>query len=339
MQKIWETHRRELQFLACLTGLFLVFQYLLTYIAPFVLAYLLCEAVSPAIEKIQKKIPLPEYSIGFFLLLGGLSILGVLSYYLVITFITQIIDSMEQICQICKTWQNDFCGLCHLLEQKFGAQPDSIYRWFSMQPVPKQGSFLQKGIAEIMTKSISCIKPMGTLVTVLFVSIIASCLLLRETRKPWMIACHQYADKLVSFLKAYLCAQLKIVMVITGICLIGYSLAKVTSPLLWAAVTALLDMLPFIGTGIVVLPLILWRFSERQYQAILILVMTYGLCVLARQFLEPKLLAKSFGISPFFMLAGIYIGIRIFGLSGIVLGPVYIMISSVIYHKIYGSHA
>lgn len=50
---------------------------------------------------------------------------------------------------------------------------------------------------------------------------------------------------------------------------------------------------------------------------------SYVLCIAARELLEPRLLGKQTGMYPVVMLFSVYAGIRVFGLTGIFLGPLY----------------
>lgn len=47
----------------------------------------------------------------------------------------------------------------------------------------------------------------------------------------------------------------------------------------------------------------------------------YGICVLTREFLEPRLIGNKIGLSPVWILFSIYAGMKLFGVGGIVKGP------------------
>ena len=52
----------------------------------------------------------------------------------------------------------------------------------------------------------------------------------------------------------------------------------------------------------------------------------YICCVGAREFLEPKLMGKRTGVYPVFMLLSVYAGVKLFGLSGILKGPLSLVV-------------
>ena len=59
-----------------------------------------------------------------------------------------------------------------------------------------------------------------------------------------------------------------------------------------------------------------------NYKAALILAVVYALCAALREVLEAKLMGNSMGVNEFYMLAATFIGMNLFGLWGIILGPV-----------------
>ena len=66
------------------------------------------------------------------------------------------------------------------------------------------------------------------------------------------------------------------------------------------------EMLPFIGTGIVLVPLAVWQFVNLQYGKMVVCLLLYGACAPLREWLEPKLIGRRVGIAPVCLLLGIY---------------------------------
>ena len=100
-----------------------------------------------------------------------------------------------------------------------------------------------------------------------------------------------------------------------------------------AVLTAFLDVLPFIGTGIMILPMAVWQFLKRNLFSGTILLLTYAAAVFAREYLEPKLISHKMGVSPILTLLGIYAGVKVFGVAGILLGPLYVIILAFVYRS------
>ena len=60
-------------------------------------------------------------------------------------------------------------------------------------------------------------------------------------------------------------------------------------------------------------------------QAVLCLVL-YGVCALLRELLEPKLVGEKVGIYPIVLFASVFIGMQIYGVGGIIKGPLSVVI-------------
>ena len=124
----------------------------------------------------------------------------------------------------------------------------------------------------------------------------------------------------------YLKAQCIIMLIIMGICTTGFFLAGSSYALLFGICTGILDALPVLGTGIVLVPSILVSVIQGKYQAALILAVSYGICTLVREVLEPRLVGKRLGLFPILVLMSVYVGVQVYGVGGIVLGPLSVLV-------------
>ncbi len=128
-------------------------------------------------------------------------------------------------------------------------------------------------------------------------------------------------DKSVRMLLSYIKSQLIIMSVIGGICSIVLWLLRYPLPFFWGYLVGFLDMLPFIGAGITLLPLAVFELLLGSAWKAGVLVGLYVVCYFTRQFMEPRLIGKRIGIHPLVMLPAVFVGIRLYGLLGIVTGP------------------
>ena len=53
-----------------------------------------------------------------------------------------------------------------------------------------------------------------------------------------------------------------------------------------------------------------------------VLITLYVVTLLLREILEPRLMGKEMGLKPLYILMSVYVGIKLFGLGGILLGPI-----------------
>lgn len=108
--------------------------------------------------------------------------------------------------------------------------------------------------------------------------------------------------------------------------LIGLTILKVPYAFTIAFIIGLVDLLPYLGVGAVLVPWIIYLFLTGNLQWAIGLSITYGIIITVRQFLEPKLVASSIGIDPLLTLISLFVGLKLFGMIGLILGPVTVVI-------------
>ena len=134
----------------------------------------------------------------------------------------------------------------------------------------------------------------------------------------------QYLPALKGLRKAvtgWLTAQLKLTVVVLGLLAVSFLLLRIPHGIFWAAVIALVDALPVLGCGVVLIPWSLICLLQGQRLQCVGLLGTYALVWLARSVLEPRLLGKELGLDPLVTLLSIYAGYQLLGLAGMLLAP------------------
>jgi len=167
------------------------------------------------------------------------------------------------------------------------------------------------------------------------VSVIAMLLLasdfekIKETARQWPVY-ERAAGTIKGILGSvggYLKAQAMIMGIVMLIAVAGIWISgSAGNPILAGIGTGFLDALPVFGTGTVFLPWILIRVLQKEYASALILAGTYAVCALTREFLEPKLIGSRLGILPVVILMSVYAGVKLYGLGGILLGPLSVLL-------------
>ena len=117
-------------------------------------------------------------------------------------------------------------------------------------------------------------------------------------------------------------AQCKLMSVTFCIAAAGLTLLRIPSSLLWALVVSLVDALPVLGTGTVLVPWSVVCFLQGDTPRALGILGTYITAALIRSMLEPKLLGKHLGLDPLVTLIALYIGYRLWGVGGMLLAPI-----------------
>ena len=124
------------------------------------------------------------------------------------------------------------------------------------------------------------------------------------------------------YLKAQLILSLGVFLILT----VGFFLMKQPYGLLLAFLLAVLDFVPIVGAGTVMVPWAVICMFVADYSAAIWLGVIWGLIVLFRQFAEPKILGSQTGLSPILSLVGIYLGMRLGGVLGMIVGPLLLLV-------------
>ena len=82
---------------------------------------------------------------------------------------------------------------------------------------------------------------------------------------------------------------------------------------------ALVDMLPFFGTGTILIPWIIYKFMVGSYKMAAGLLILYIVTQVVRQVIQPKLVGDSMGLNPIVTLVLLYIGYKVGSVVGLLL--------------------
>lgn len=118
----------------------------------------------------------------------------------------------------------------------------------------------------------------------------------------------------------YFKAQVKIMILVAIILFVFFEFLDVHYSFLLALAIAFLDLLPFFGTGAVLWPWMAYAFLTGNIRMGIVLLAAYVVCQVVRQIVQPKMVGDSIGVSPFMTLIFMFIGYRIKGLLGLIIG-------------------
>lgn len=102
---------------------------------------------------------------------------------------------------------------------------------------------------------------------------------------------------------------------------IGLALLRVPYAFILAFLIALVDFLPLLGTGIILIPWAVVSLLLGEVKLGICLLILYGVSSVVRQILEPKLIGEGLGLHPLLSLVVMYGGLRLFGVWGMILAP------------------
>ncbi len=123
----------------------------------------------------------------------------------------------------------------------------------------------------------------------------------------------------------YLKAEALVSLGVTGILLVGFALLRQPYWVLLAVVLGVMDFIPIIGAGTVMVPWAAVLFALGSWERGLALLAVWGVICLFRRIVEPKVVGNQTGLHPLLSLFAIYVGMKIGGLLAMILAPVLLL--------------
>ncbi|MFP3723125.1 sporulation integral membrane protein YtvI [Niallia circulans] len=124
----------------------------------------------------------------------------------------------------------------------------------------------------------------------------------------------------------FLKAQLTLVSITTVIILIGLLILRVDYAITIALLTGIVDIIPYLGTGLIFVPWIIYEIITGQIVLAIGLSVLYIIVLVQRQIMEPKILSSNIGLDPLATLIALFVGFKLFGFIGLIVGPVSLVI-------------
>jgi len=133
-------------------------------------------------------------------------------------------------------------------------------------------------------------------------------------------------DDLKKALFGFVRAQATLVSITTVIILIGLLILRIDYAITIALVTGIVDIIPYLGTGAVFVPWIIYEAIAGEMSTAIGLGILYVVVLVQRQIMEPKILSSSIGLDPLATLIALFVGFKTIGFLGLIVGPVILVI-------------
>ncbi len=344
-QQLWH----NLIYLICITaGVYLSFAYLLPYVFPFLCAYILMRILWPAMNFLHRRCHLPRLISHYGTLFLFFVAIGAGVFWLASKLISQL-----------RLLLANFPFYRDLIEASFSRQADSVCSGIDYYLHLEQGTSgliltrqimrINQNISNHFADQIgpalmSCVSAWLRIAVVLFIVGISMFILIKElepiNRRYKESRYYQHMHFILSHIKksglAYLRTEGIILLINWAICSLGLFLVHNSYFFIFGMAISLIDAFPILGSGMVLAPMGIYYFISGNYLYAATILTAYLLTLLVREFLEAKLLGEGMGLNPFFMLASIFIGLQIFGVTGIILGPLAVVTIRSLYMLIPG---
>lgn len=310
----------------------LVLPRLLLFFLPFVIGWLIAVTANPLVLFFEKKLRIKRKAGSAVAIIMAIAIVILAGYFLIMQLIRAGIGFAYSLPDLWKTTESDFREIAQNLNVVYDGLPVDIKS--GLETIgEKMDGYIGKLVENIGTPTVNAIgnfaKNIPGMLINTIMCILSSYFFVAEKENIGLIA-HKYIPKSIrdkwglvcSSLKnvvgGYFKAQLKIELWMYLLLAAGFLLLKIPYALLVAFLIAVLDILPFFGTGAVMIPWAVIKFLSADYQMAVWLLVMWGAGQLLRQVIQPKIVGDSLGIAPLPTLILLFIGYRMSGMIGMI---------------------
>lgn len=320
---------RPLILLLLIGAVYFFLKYVSPLIAPILIAMLFVTIFGPLLKRMQKKMHIHR-QVGAIILLV---LAAVLLAGLVWILFSWVVGSLPQWLESVSALEDEISVIVHTVCDTVGNAigVDSIYLEQTILSYVQEGmDYVQNRVVPgMLSQSLTYAKVLAALGGFLVTFIIAAVLLAKDyddimnrmlDREEYHVLLEVICG-IIRYIATFVKAQLIIMSAIAAVAAITLGIAGIRHGVLWGILAGILDALPFIGTGIVLIPLALTQLFCGNYVRAAVCAGLYLVCIFLREALEPRLIGRRIGVTPIMVLLSLYAGIQLFGIGGIVKGP------------------
>ena len=216
----------------------------------------------------------------------------------------------------------------------FDEQVKSSINGFIRMGTSKLGSFINSLINFITSITTIILYICITILSTFFISLDKKKIMTfleQQFPETWIKKVYNIKREMFNVLGSYIRAQIILMTICFFELLISFNILSFLKfnlpyPLIFSIIICIIDALPILGAGAVLLPWSLISFATGDIKLGLALLGIYFLVLSVRQMLEPKLISQNLGVHPLVTLISMYSGFKFFGVIGFLIGPVVMII-------------
>lgn len=314
----------------CTAGVCVIFRYLLPYLMPFAIALLVAYAIDKPVSFLTNRFKIKRIIASVTLIILVFAVLGIIVWYLGRILVNQVYNFAHNF----DAYLGEFDGIlnkcCNGVDESFGIERGTSYCFISDGLLKGLSDMSDSFFTRIMSSSMSVVGWFTMFFTTLTITIMASVFLSRDMGKMREnISKSVFSEelgfiitRLKNVLGVYLRTQVIIMAITATICTVGLYFLKNSYALLLGVLIGIIDAFPILGTGTVFMPWTIILLVLGRYKRAAGIFVIYLICYYSRQFLEPKLMGHGTGMPPILMLISVYVGLLLFGILGVITGPI-----------------
>lgn len=306
---------------------------LLGFFMPFVIGWVIAMIANPLVRFLEKRLKIVRRHSSAVIVIGVLAAIMTCAYFVIAKLIMESVQ-----------FARDLPDMYYSAEAEIRLMLEQMSRLLRFLPANMQNALgtLGNNLSDYIGAAISGIgvptmeaagnvaKNIPNILIQILVTILSSYFFIADKDKlmeqlhaviPKSVS--KKLDMLTAYFKGvvggYFKAQFRIMAIVAVILFIGFLILEVDYAVLLAILIAILDFLPFFGTGTALIPWAVVKLFAGEYQMAVGLVIIYLVSQLVRQVIQPKIVGDTMGLNPLQTLFFMYVGFKFYGIAGMIL--------------------
>ncbi|MRG87681.1 sporulation integral membrane protein YtvI [Salinibacillus xinjiangensis] len=344
---------RFLIVIGIMAGVSILFIYLSKYTYPFIFALIFAFIMNPVVNYMEERLKFPRPLAVILVIFMTLAIIiGIITFLIVeiITGFTYLAKEVPKYFEELVTFFQELIAAQVIpIYERLSSMInnlDASYRAEIMDQISNIGSSVSETgqviLKNILTWIPNQIAGIPNLATVLIFSLLGTFFISKDWRKlstmlkttipTYVVSSSNNVYKgLQNAFVGFIRAQFILISITAIIVLMGLLILQIEYAITLALIIGAIDLLPYLGTGLVFVPWILYMFFTGNYYLTIGLSILYAIVIIQRQLMEPKVLSSSIGLDPLATLIALFVGFQLLGFLGLIVGPVTLVILNTLY--------
>lgn len=301
---------------------------------PFIVGWVIAMIANPLVRFMEQRIKIVRKHSSAIIIVGVLALVCSGLYFGVVALVKQGVQLVKELPDLYIELEAQIGDLSTRFDNFKNILPENI-RIFANNFMENMGEYISRTIGDMDVPSFIdagiFVKGVAEFLFMSIITILCAYFFIAEREnmamkirkhtpttvmKQWDIIINNFKRAVGGYFKA----QFKIMIVIALILFIGFAILGIKYAFLLALFTAFLDLLPVFGTGAIIWPMAIFSLVTGDYLQVIGLLIIYLICQIIKQILQPKMVGDSIGISAFQTLVFMFIGYRLGGILGLIVG-------------------
>ncbi len=320
-------------FILLAIGIVFVLPRIVRFFLPFVIGGIIAMLTNPLVKFMEKRLKIVRKHSSMLIIIAALALVITLIYFAGVNIARQVMNVVEDIPEIVSSFQADWEDIRRNVSVVYEKIPENIQESLG-ETYDSVVSSLGQAVSGLGAPTVTAVGNFAQNIPAVLIAVIMTILsayffIADKERVELVVLKHTPAsvkkytrlllDEFKHIVGGYFMAQFKIMAIIMVILFVGFLILKVKYAVLLAILIAILDMLPFFGTGTALVPWAIFKLLSGDYKVAIGLLILYGITQLVRQIIQPKIVGDTIGLDPLATLFFMYIGYKFMGVLGMII--------------------